>query len=103
MNVNTVLEKNVEYIVEKEVQVPVEKVVEVEVGVSVEKPVFNEVTMQEDLVVETLNEETTVVQMPEEVVEHDDEELAREILVKKREIETQQTENKQLRSRFDFV
>lgn len=43
--VNTILEKNVEYIVEKEVQVPVEKVVEVEVGVSVEKPIFNEVTM----------------------------------------------------------
>lgn len=58
---NTILEKNVEYIVEKEVQVPVEKVVEVEVGVRVEKPVFNEVTMQEDLVVETLHEETTVV------------------------------------------
>ena len=38
-----------------------EKVVEVEVEVRVEKPVFNEVVLEEDLVVETLNEEVTVV------------------------------------------
>lgn len=50
--------------------------------------------MEEDLVVETLNEETTVVQMPDEITEHDDEELAREITIKKSEISTQQNENK---------
>ena len=76
-HVNTVLDKNVEVLVEKVVQVPVEKVVEVEVGVRVEKPVFNEVVLEEDLVVETLNEETREVTLPEEVTEHDDEELAR--------------------------
>lgn len=56
---------------------PVEKVVEVEVGVRVEKPVFNEVVFEEDLVVETLNEEVREVTLPEEVTEHDDEDLAR--------------------------
>lgn len=56
VNIDTVFEKNVEYIVEKTVQVPVEKVVEVEVGVTVEKPIYNEVVMEEDLVVETLME-----------------------------------------------
>lgn len=96
-NVNRVFDHNVEVIVERQVDVPVEKVVEVEVGVTVEKPQFHEVVIEEDLVVETLNEETQMITVPDEIVEHDDEELAREITIKKREIETQQAENNQLR------
>lgn len=83
------LDKNVEYIVEKTVEVPVEKVVEVDVEVRVEKPTFNQILNQEDIMVETLNETYTHVNMPEEVVEHDDEELTREIQIRKSEIENQ--------------
>jgi hypothetical protein len=54
--INTVLEKNIEVIVTRDVQVPVEKVIEVDVGVYIEKPVFEEVTRQENVEVETLNE-----------------------------------------------
>lgn len=56
VNIDTVLEKNVEYIVTRDVEVPVEKVIEVDVGVYVQRPVFEEVTKQEDLEVETLVE-----------------------------------------------
>lgn len=89
INVNTVLEKNIEEIVTRDVEVPVEKVIEVDVGVYVEKPVFEEVTRQEDVEVETLVETYNTVQVPEEVTEHDDEELTREIMVRKRDIEHQ--------------
>lgn len=44
VQINTVLEKNIEEIVTRDVEVPVEKVIEVDVGVYVEKPVFEEVT-----------------------------------------------------------
>jgi len=61
INVNTVLEKNIEEIVTRDVEVPVEKVIEVDVGVYVEKPVFEEVTRQEDVEVETLVESYNTV------------------------------------------
>jgi len=41
--------------------------------------------------------------MPEEINEHDDEELTREITIRKRDIEHQQSENSNLRKRFEFV
>jgi len=41
--------------------------------------------------------------MPEEINEHDDEELTREIATRKRDIEHQQSENSSLRKRFEFV
>ena len=41
--------------------------------------------------------------MPEEINEHDDEELTREIAIRKRDIEHQQSENSNLRKRFEFV
>ena len=87
IQVNTVLEKNIEEIVTRDVQVPVEKIIEVDVGVFVQNPVFQEITKNEDIEVETLVESYNTVQIPEEVTEHDDEEITREILVRKRDIE----------------
>ncbi len=89
VNVDTVLEKNVEYIVTRDVEVPVEKLIEVDVGVYIEKPVFEEVTRQENIEVETLVESYNTVQIPDEITEHDDEELTREIANRKRDIEHQ--------------
>lgn len=89
VNVDTVLEKNVEYIVTRDVEVPVEKLIEVDVGVYIEKPVFEEVTRQENIEVETLVESYNTVQIPDEITEHDDEELTREIAIRKRDIEHQ--------------
>lgn len=103
VHVDTVLEKNIEQIVTRDVEVPVEKIIEVDVGVYVENPVFQEVTNQEDIEVETLVETYNTVQMPDEITEHDDEELAREILSRKRDIEHQQHENNSLRQRFEVV
>jgi hypothetical protein len=40
VNVDTVLEKNVEYIVTRDVEVPVEKLIEVDVGVYIERACF---------------------------------------------------------------
>ena len=74
VNVDTVLEKNVEYIVTRDVEVPVEKLIEVDVGVYIERPVFEEVTRQENIEVETLVESYNTVQIPDEITEHDDEE-----------------------------
>lgn len=89
VNVDTVLEKNVEYIVTRDVEVPVEKLIEVDVGVYIERPVFEEVTRQENIEVETLVESYNTVQIPDEITEHDDEELTREIGIRKRDIEHQ--------------
>lgn len=52
---------------------------------------------------ETLVESYNTVQVPDEVTEHDDEELTREIMTRKRDIDHQQQENKNLRSRFESV
>jgi len=52
-----VLEKNIEVIREKIIDVPVEKVVEVEVGVTVNKPLFREIINEEEIVVETMEDE----------------------------------------------
>lgn len=56
INIDTLLEKNIEIIVTRDVEVPVEKVIEVDVGVYVERPVFEQITRQEDIEVETLVE-----------------------------------------------
>lgn len=48
-------------------------------------------------------ESYNTVQIPDEILEHDDEELAREIMVRKRDIEHQQQENTNLRRRFEMV
>lgn len=61
IQIDTVLEKNIEEIVTRDVEVPVEKVIEVDVGVFVEKPVFEEITRQEDIEVDTLVETYTTV------------------------------------------
>lgn len=87
IQIDTVLEKNIEVIVTRDVEVPVEKVIEVDVGVFIENPVFEEVTRQEDIEVETLVESYNTVEVAEEVTEHDDEELTREITTRKRDIE----------------
>ena len=55
------MEKNVEVIREVQVDVPVEKVVEVEVGVTVNKPVFRETTNEEEIIVETMEDEVQIV------------------------------------------
>lgn len=77
--------------------------IEVDVGVFIQNPVFEEVTKREDIEVETLVESYNQYQVPEEVTEHDDEELTREITIRKRDIEHQQQENINLRSRFEQV
>lgn len=46
-------------------------------------------------------ESYTIVQLPEEVKEHDDPEIAREIQNRKLEIEINQVENKKLRERLE--
>lgn len=51
--------------------------------------------------VETLNETYNHVQMPEEVVEHDDEEFTREIRVRKSEIDNQRRQNEEYRKQFE--
>lgn len=55
------MEKNIEEIVTRDVEVPVEKVIEVDVGVYIENPVFEEITRQEDIEVETLVESYNTV------------------------------------------
>lgn len=55
------MEKNVEVIKEVKVDVPVEKVVEVEVGVTVNNPVFREIVNEEEIVVETMEDEVQIV------------------------------------------
>ncbi len=67
--------------------VPVEKVVEVEVGVTVNKPVFREVINEEEIVVETMEDEVQMIDVPDEFVEFEDEELRMEIERRKREID----------------
>ena len=103
IRIDTVLEKNVEYLVTRDVEVPVEKVIEVDVGVYVERPIFESITRQEDIEVETLVESYNHIQMPEEVTEHDDDEMTREIHTRKRDIEHQQQENQNLRRRFEQI
>lgn len=88
---NTVFESNREEIVENLVEVPVEKVVEVEVNVTVEKPVFREIDNVETIDVDITNETVTHITVPEELIEREDEELAREITRQKRDIEVQQS------------
>lgn len=87
MNIDVVLEKNVEVIRENRIDVPVEKVVEVEVGVTVNKPVFREVVNEEEIVVETMEDEVQVITMPDEFVEVEDNELRIQISNRKSEIE----------------
>lgn len=68
--------------------VPVEKVVEVEVGVTVNKPVFREVINEEEIVVETMEDEVQMITVPDEYIEVEDDELRMEIERRKREIDT---------------
>ena len=77
---------------------PVEKIVEVEVEVRVEKPVYQEILKEEEVLLET--EVVDVIEQGETVenVEHDDPELAREIQIRRRELESQKAENGTLRS-----
>lgn len=52
---------------------------------------------------ETLVETYQNVELPEEVIEHEDSELAREIYNRKQKIETSETENKRLRKRLQDI
>lgn len=87
---------------EKEVQVPVEKIVEVEVEVVVEKPVYQERIIHEEVTVEAnVDEVYEDNQFTEETKEVDDHELAREINIRKSDLESQTRENQQLRSKYE--
>jgi hypothetical protein len=102
--IETIVEKEVEVIVEKEVQVPVEKIVEVEVEIVTEKPVYREVITEEQIYIETeVDEVVTESHANENVTEHDDVELAREIETRKHEMEIQKRENASLRAQYDAL
>jgi hypothetical protein len=102
--IETIVEKEVEIIVEREVQVPVEKIVEVEVEIVTEKPIYREIVHEEQIFIETeVDEVTTQTQANEQVTEHDDVELAREIEIRKHELESQKQENTSLRGQYDAL
>lgn len=103
VNIDVVLEKNIEVIREVKVDVPVEKVVEVEVGVTVNNPVFREVVNQEEIVVETVEDEVQMVTLPDEYLEIEDGEFRREITSRKSEIEKLRSENESKRRRLELV
>ena len=58
---------------------------------------------QDSVDVETLVESYNVVQMPEETTEHEDQEIAREIINRKRLIELSQLENEKLRVKLQSI
>lgn len=100
---DTVLEKEIEYIVEREVEVPVHREVPVEVTVRVPRPIFNEHTQEEFYNVETDVYEFNEEYVQEDVVEVEDAEMAREIESRKMEVRSQESENRNLRSQFEAL
>lgn len=68
----------------------------------VEKPVYKEIIIEEEVLVETnVDEVYEDNQFTEESKEVDDGELAREINIRKSDLESQTRENQQLRSKYE--
>lgn len=92
--------KNVEHIVIKDVEVPVERIVEVEVKVAVEKPIFKEVLVEEEVIVESLVHEIDENAEQIEEFEYDDEEISRQITIRESELNKHIRENNMLKSQY---
>ena len=101
--IDTVVEKEVEVIVERVVEVPVEKIIEVEVLVHVSRPVMSDHNTEEFYNVETDVQEFGESYVQEDVVEVEDEGMAREIETRTAEVQSQQRENGQLRGQYESL
>lgn len=102
--VDVVLEKQVEYIVVKDVQVPTQKNVEVAIQTRAERPVIQEhENIQEFNVNANVVEVTEATNWAEENVEVEDRQLAQEIDQRKRDLESERSKNVQLKSQFDTI
>ena len=92
--------KNVEHIVIKDVHVPVERVVEVEVKIAVEKPVYKETLVEEEILTKSVYEDFDDNYEQLEVFEHEDEEVAADIQVREKELNSQIRENNNLKNDY---
>lgn len=101
--IESVIEREVEHIVVKDIHIPVERVVEVEVEVAVEKPIFRETIINEDLILEATCQEYDENFEQEEIFEHEDEEMANEIMVRESELNTQIRQNNNLRDQYKML
>ena len=98
---DTIIEKRVEYIVEKIVEVFVEKIIEVPITIYIEKPVFKEIIIEEEILVETntvqIHEDPNVEELFEEF---EDEEMNRDIVGRTSEKNQEEIENSKLNNEY---
>jgi hypothetical protein len=77
--VEKIIEREIENIIEKRIEVPIERIVEVPVEVIIERPVARTRIVEEEVIVERAAESHIEGPTTEELVEVEDEDLARAI------------------------
>lgn len=103
VQVEAVIEKQFEVLVEKIVEVPVEKIIQVEVEIIVEKPIIKEVIIEEPIYLDKHVTEVQYERETEETSEFEDEVLAKEIIARQQEIESDKRKNAEMLNRLDIL